>query len=287
MFAQKIKIDFSKVDSSKLLHAQTEHICSGLLAFRQSEDQGLINLLKLMVEFGAKYGKFDPTPMLNSRQTISENVNSLYSSIQSEYAGLLRNTAHLKSFCLTTDGWTDSTNKNHFIDFTFTLIDGNFKLHHFQYDMIYQPESQTSENITKTILSLFADIGISPKRAKIVTDSAANYIKAGKNFDHHVCMCHRLNTAIEKAYTKSLQTNTYLKSADEAITGVIGYANRSNLQNKLPIKLKSGSQTRPWRRYSDRFKSIFESYEALEQKLPVFFYLTILASFIYINLKGF
>ena len=92
-------------------------------------------------------------------------------------------------------------------------------------------------------------------------------------------MCHRLNTAIEKAYTKSLQTNTYLKSADEAITGVIGYANRSNLQNKLPIKLKSGSQTRPWRRYSDRFKSIFESYEALEQKLPVFFLLNYTSQF--------
>ena len=193
------------------------------------------------------------------------------SELQLEYSEFLRKYAHLNSFCLTTDGWTDSTNKNHFIDYSFTLINANFKLVHFQYEMMYQPESQTSDHITNTIQNLFDKIGISPNQAKLVTDSAANYIKAGRNFDHHMCLCHKLNTAIEKGYNQSLQENVYLKGADEAITRVIGYVNRANLQNKLPIKLKSGSQTRPWRRYSDRFNSVFSSYDALEKNLPVIF----------------
>ena len=106
---------------------------------------------------------------------------------------------------------------------------------------------------------------------KIVTDSAANNMKAFKSYKHYICLCHRLNTAIEKAYAKTVEEDIFFASADKNITSLIGFANRTNQQNSLPMKLKSGSATRPWRRYCDKFSSVFQSYQALQELSSVNF----------------
>ncbi|MES1904052.1 MAG: hypothetical protein MHPSP_004520, partial [Paramarteilia canceri] len=99
--------------------------------------------------------------------------------------------------------------------------------------------------------------------AKIITDSAPNYLKDGRLFHHLKCICHLLNTAIEKAHIETLEKNLFYKFIESRITYTIGFINYTNRQKELSIKLKSGSTTRPWKRLSNKAASMSASYYKL------------------------
>ena len=261
------KIELTPTEKKSILSSQTEHICSALSAFNQVEDPAYKKLLNLMIEFGAKYGKFDISNNLYSRTSISNHVNDLYSEIQIKFKTLLQSVSHLKSWAVITDGWTDNVNKNCFIDYSFSVIDSEFDQHVFQFDMVPFDEKKTADNIFENLSSMLHRIGLSVNNANVITDSARNYIKAMKNVNHFKCVCHRLNTAIEIAYSKTVEKSPYFKLVDTQISDLIGFVNRTGKQCKLPIKLKSGCVTRPWRRYTDRSESIFRSFDALSKIL--------------------
>ena len=269
-YCSKENVNFTERERESVLNAQTFHICSGILPFRQTEDEGLIELLSLFVKLGAIHGNFDPKLILGGRKDVSVNTTDIVKDVQTKYKCHLNSLKNLNSICLTTDAWSDSVNKNSFIDFTFNTIDSGFMFKSFQYSMVHFPESKTASNLDSITQTILAEIGIKPSDIKIITDSAANNLKAFKEYSHFKCLCHRLNTAIEKGYNKTVDDNVLFASMDSNSTILIGNVNRANKQNLLPIKLKSGSATRPWRRYCHKFSSIQRSYNALKEISPVF-----------------
>ena len=144
-FCQSKNIKFSPEIKKALLEAQTKHVCSGILPFRQAEDEGLIDLLKVFNKLGSIHGIFDPKLVLADRRAISKNTKELAAKIQNEYKEDLNSLKKLNSICLTTDAWSDSVNKNSFIDFTFTTLDESFVLKSFQYAMLHCNSSKTAE----------------------------------------------------------------------------------------------------------------------------------------------
>lgn len=265
-FVKKLDIKLTPDEMKELLDLQTFHICSGLLAFRQTEDPGLKSLCKYFVSLGAKYGAFNPAGVMHERQAISENVKNLSDQLTVEYKKVVA-VLEDKSLCIITDGWSDSVNKNSFLDYSISFIDNDFAMHNIQYSMKHFTEQKTAENIENSIRTICEELSLDAKKTSIITDSAANCVKACKAMVHFRCVCHRINTAVEKGYTQTLSQNQFLMHMDKSINSVIGYVNKANLQHELPIKLKSGCLTRPWRRYSDRFESLFKSYDKLTEVL--------------------
>ena len=78
---------------------------------------------------------------------------------------------------------------------------------------------------------------------------------------------HRFNTIINDAWKAAIKDNQTIANFDSDITTLIEYINRTNAQDKLPIKLQSGSKTRPWRMLSDRMGIVSRSYMALHSHL--------------------
>lgn len=260
------QVELNKHEKQGLLDCQVYHVSSGLLSFRQSENEGLLALLNKAVQLGAKYGKFDISKSLSNRKAVSDRTASLAAKIKCDYEDDLK-ALKGKSLCLVTDGWSDSVNKNCYVDYSVQYVNENFELKSIQIDMVHFPEAKTSVNIRNYIYDKCDALNLDPFETSIITDSAPNMVKACQGMQHFRCICHRFNSAIDKAFNISLQENNYLTVFDTSVNSLIGFANRTGIQHALPIKLKSGSATRPWRRFSDRFGSLNDSYDKLVEIL--------------------
>lgn len=260
------QVELTKHEKQDLLDYQVYHVSSGLLSFKQAENEGLVALLNKAVQLGAKYGKFDISQSLSNRKAVSDRTVSLAAKTKCDYENDLR-ALKGKSLCLITDGWSDSVNKNCYVDYSVQYVDENFQLKSIQIDMVHFPEAKTSVNIRNSIYDKCETLNLDPFETSIITDSAPNMVKACSGMQHFRFICHRFNTAIDKAFNMSLQENNYLAVFDASVNSLIGFANRTGIQHALPIKLKSGSATRPWRRFSDRFGSLNHSFDKLVEIL--------------------
>ena len=90
-----------------------------------------------------------------------------------------------------------------------------------QLDLQYFPESHTATNIQNHIDKIFSDLGIGKENAKIVTDSGANMKAACKSYDWMPCYCHKLNTAISKAWSESLAESAELSMFNIAVNRLV------------------------------------------------------------------
>ena len=145
----------------------------------------------------------------------------------------------------------------------------NFILENAQLEMIHVDEpSKTAEIIVELLKSSLEKIKLPLSDSNFVTDCGSNILKACKiaNISHFKCLCHRMNTALSSAWEKAME-NDILKSLDKDLSKLIEYANRTQMNSKLPIKLKSGCPTRPWRQLYDKYYSLSRSYDLVEQIL--------------------
>ena len=88
---------------------------------------------------------------------------------------------------------------------------------------------------------------------------------AFKNNTWLPCMCHRLHTAVDCAWTSALEDPEY-KLLYQKMLGVRAYIHRSaNKSSKLPKKLPNDSPARPWCGLSKLFESFDTSYDILSE----------------------
>lgn len=270
--ALKSDITLTPLEQKTLLSNQVNHLAYGLLPFKQAENPGLITLLNNAVDLGAKYGRFNIETVLNDRKLLSKATYNKAEQTKRDFENEIKNLDQ-KSFCLITDGWSDSVNKNCYVDYSIQLIDYNFNLKNIQIDMVHFAEAKTSINIMNSVVKKCETLGVGKESITVITDSAPNMVKACKGMQHYRCLCHRLNTAIEKAFNETCSDDEYLALIDQGVTSLIGFVNKTGLQHEMPIKLKSGSVTRPWRRYSDKFGSLHDSHDKLVEILNKVFYI--------------
>lgn len=84
---------------------------------------------------------------------------------------------------------------------------------------------------------------------------------------YSVCFCQRLMTWIEKAYAQTVEEDFFAR-ADRNITSLIGLVDRTDKQNLLLIKFKFGAAQDHGD--SDKFSSVLQSYQALQEILHFF-----------------
>merc|ERR1711911_493782 len=111
-----------------------------------------------MILLGAKYGKFKIDKFLHSRTAISNHVDSLFKQAIAEYTVLLTQADANQSWCLITDGWTDKINKNSYVDYSFSIIDSDFKPQNFQFSMEVFEDKKNATNIENSILQFLTNI---------------------------------------------------------------------------------------------------------------------------------
>ena len=139
------------------------------------------------------------------------------------------------------------------------------------------PESHSHENIIARFQPILVGLKQDPKKAVFVTDSGANIKKAIKVMSvPMLCFAHKFNTSLEIGYSDCLEQCEALKAFDKSVTNLITYVNKSEINHNLPIRLKSGGVTRPWRHLYDKFYGVLRSYDSLDSVLSAVFIIRLL-----------
>jgi hypothetical protein len=159
----------------------------------------------------------DPRYVLPCRQTIKQEVNSLFSerrtNIQSELNGFTTKVA------LTTDIWTSNYNHTAFLGITLHYIDGDWQLKKCLLDFIPIEGPHSARSILNKLINLLQEFNISDRVISITTDNGSNILACGRDlacklkacffnltFSHKRCAAHIINIAV-KAGMKHIDTS--------------------------------------------------------------------------------
>ena len=100
---------------------------------------------------------------------------------------------------------------------------------------------------------------------QIVTDSGRNIVAAVSDMRSNRCMAHRLHTVLSDAWEYAKEHDPDILNLDLFCRKLVTFVKASsNIQEHLPMRLKHGGKTRPWRSLYQMFHSIYTSYDALE-----------------------
>ena len=79
------------------------------------------------------------------------------------------------------------------------------------------------------------------------------------------CMAHILHVVLSYAWESAKKSDTEIFNLDMFLRNLLTFVkSANNIQEHLPIRLKHGGKTRPWRSLYKMFHSISTSYDALE-----------------------
>ena len=162
------------------------------------------------------------------------------------------------------DMWSSKHSKTQFLDFSAHYIQPDFTMKTMSLCIQHFPEQHTANNIADRFMAILSTIDQNPKEARFVTDAGANIKKACReNFKSSLCLCHKFSTAVQLGFSNALSKSDLLCAIDLNVTSLITFVNKTDMNSQLPIRLKSGGITRPWRHLFNKFSSVKESYDSL------------------------
>ncbi|XP_017494507.1 PREDICTED: zinc finger BED domain-containing protein 4-like, partial [Rhagoletis zephyria] len=149
--------------ADKINHQLVKMIAKGHHALRLVEEPEMVKFVSMVSQCGGY--------KLPAKKTLSQSlIPKVYNDLESEIKSQLQDTF---AVCLTTDGWTSSTNIS-YIAVTAHFIDKNTTLCSALLCCRELDCSHTGENLYGFLKEVTANWGISNKVAAIVTDNAAN-----------------------------------------------------------------------------------------------------------------
>jgi hypothetical protein len=168
-------------------------------------------------EFQQFIHSLDPRYVIPCRQTIKENLDSLFlqrrTKIKSEFNSLMAKIA------LTTDIWTSNYNNTAFLGITMHYINNNWEVKKCLLDIIPIEGSHTATLILTKLTDVLQDFNISNKIISLTTDNGSNMLACGRElaneleagfsnftFTHNRCAAHVINLAV-KAGMKHLDSS--------------------------------------------------------------------------------
>lgn len=177
-----------------------------------------------------------PKYVLPTRKTLSNVI------IPALYEECRRSVQHcldeIKYVSLSVDGWTSISN-DAYIAVTAHYIDPMWSMKSILLDCKLVTHAETSEFICTIINNIAEDWKISDKILTIVTDQAANMIKAVDLLEirHLPCFCHNLNTTLKTAMNqKSELSNDDDRKCQDLIQkckNVVSFVHRSAKATRL------------------------------------------------------
>ena len=240
----------------------------GYNSFKSIEHTEFKALLQHVASLGAKYGKIDIEQTMPNRKAISQEVVQIYldnwKKIRAEIQEPLKNL----SFCVITDIWTDQVTNNSFIDISGRYISTCFKVKIVNLAFKWFPVAHTADNILREIDGVLSEYNINHLTVPYVTDCGSNFICALKNGERYSCHCHRLSTCIETAFNKCLEADPESKKMYQQMKDTRTFFSHSaDKSSRLPRKLPSDSQTRPWKGLTNFFSAFVASYGSIKEIL--------------------
>jgi hypothetical protein len=168
-------------------------------------------------EFQQFIYSLDPRYVLPCRQTIKENINSLFLqrrvNIKSEFNSFMAKIA------LTTDIWTSNYNNAAFLGITMHYINNYWEVKKCLLDIIPIEGSHTATLILTKLTDVLQNFNISDKIISLTTDNGSNMLACGRElaneleagfsnftFTHNRCAAHVINLAV-KAGMKYLDSS--------------------------------------------------------------------------------
>lgn len=253
--------------ADKLKDAELKFVTAGSHSFNTLENGGLLDLLQVGIEIGAKQGMVNVKDIFYGRKTIRQEAFNKFELFVSSIRSLLDEPVKRHCVAATCDLWSDDIVKRSYLDFTVFWTDDNYQLHHCLLRCKhFSNETKTAINIWNEIEQIFQSFGLSFGDTPIVTDQGANIVAAFKITDEarFPCMAHRCNTTIETAWNRLDAKNTQFSTFNTAVKDIRKYVQQSGgIQENLEKTIKSNSGTRPWRSYFNVHDSLNTSYEQL------------------------
>ncbi|MEN2497673.1 MAG: hypothetical protein MHMPM18_002034 [Marteilia pararefringens] len=134
--------------------------------------------------------------------------------------------------------------------------------------MINVEERHTADVFKNKLIDVITKYTDIEEKVFITTDSGANMLKAVKDFDSLRCLCHRLNSSINDGWKNALANNSDLNKLNESVPNLLNsLSHATDIQTKLPVKVKSGPHTRAWRGLITKFTSVQKSFDSLKERL--------------------
>ncbi|CAF3880021.1 unnamed protein product, partial [Rotaria sp. Silwood1] len=185
--------------AAKLKDAELKFVVTGSHSFNTLENGGLLDLLQVGIEIGAKNGLVNVRDIFYGRKTIRQEAINKFELFVSSIRCLLDEPVKRHCIAATCDLWSNDIVKRSYLDFTVFWSDDNYQLHHCLLRCKHFPnETKTAINIWNEIKQIFQSFGLSFGDTPIVTDQGANMVAAFKLTDEarFPCMAHRCHTTI-------------------------------------------------------------------------------------------
>lgn len=221
------------------------------------------------MDFSASNTGIRATDIIPNRKQVAQSVAELSKDLKIKLIDNINGQIPSKSLSFAADMWSCSSTKEKYMDVSVQYIDSNWNVVSTQLAMIHFPEKHDHLNIRKKIDSVLADLdNIEKSDCIFVTDSGPNILKACQDYYiHYRCLAHRYSTTTNEGFRNACNKSEFLLDFDRDVTNLIGYCNKSEINNNLPCRLKSGCKTRPWRHLYEKFYSVYQSFDALKDIL--------------------
>lgn len=246
----------STTDKKKILQASTKMCIQDLSPFTIVEGTGFVELTKICVEMGAKYGEHvNVKDMLSAATTVGYTVDSI---VEKMIPLIKTDLQSALNFGCTTDVWTDDFQKRSFLGVTIHYIKDDCMI-----DRVLAVEEirerHTAENILnklKYILGRYLFDEFS--KIAFVTDRGANIVKALEHEIRLSCADHVINNVLSKATDNTPVVAEVFRVASK----LVKYTKKSNVFRQLETTLKADCPTR-WNTKFDMCYSILKNYGQL------------------------
>ncbi|XP_030760921.1 zinc finger BED domain-containing protein 1-like [Sitophilus oryzae] len=260
-FRRQIEYSDNSLRKKQLDNALTLMIASDFQPFNIVNDTGFRIFVNLM----------DPRDVLPSKFTIREKImKQIYDDSHQMLKDILKN---VKYVAITSDSWSSRATES-YLTVTCHFVSSNFELKSavLSTKPLENGVNHTAENISCALKDLFVEWGIENKISGIVTDNAANMMKACDLLKKKSlpCFAHTINLVVQDTISISPLKDVLIKCKE-----IVRFMKSSNIAADMfkkeqdtatPYKLIQEVSTR-WNSAFQMVKRIVQTSDALNKTL--------------------
>jgi len=146
------------------------------------------------------------------------------------------------------DLYTDDYRKKAYLDVHATWADRNFQLQHSVLAVRhFGTDAHTAANTATAVKAILAEYSLPADNTPVTTDHGSNIVSALRSNIRLDCLCHRLHTVLETAWSETKTADPDAVEYETAISDLCRYVKQATaIQEQMPVSLKQGGDTRPW-----------------------------------------
>ena len=240
--------------------SQSALVACGVVSLKFCDNEVFKDFAQSMLLIGSKYHNPEARRVLFGKTAVKDNLMA-----KLEHCKIIISTA-VRQVCIATDVTIDQITQKAWSDLTFIWIE-NYEVKRGQYACRHwEGGRHIADNIRYFLHEQFTEIGIVDiAEVPIVTNSGRNIVASVSDIRSQCCMAHILHTVLSDAWESAKESDMEIFNLDMFSRNLVTFVRSANdIQEHLPIRLKHGGKTHPWRSLYKMFHSISTSYDALE-----------------------